>query len=51
MTYNVVIRQASILSYLDQYRHFGLLILFLVPLVLLLKRPAVDRDAPAEAIH
>jgi DHA2 family multidrug resistance protein len=51
MAYNLVSQQASILSYLDQFRSFGFLILLIVPLVLLLKKSAVDKNAPAEAVH
>jgi len=51
MAYKLVAQQASILSYLDQFRSFGFLILLIVPLVLLLKKSAVDKNAPAEAVH
>jgi DHA2 family multidrug resistance protein len=51
MAYNLISQQASILSYLDQFRSFGFLILLIVPLVLLLKKSAVDKNAPAEAVH
>jgi DHA2 family multidrug resistance protein len=51
MMYNLVNQQASILSYLDQYRRFGLLILLIIPLVMLLKHAPADRNATAEAVH
>jgi len=51
MAYNLVRQQALILSYLDQFRRFGFLILLIVPLVLLLKKAAVDKNASAEAVH
>jgi DHA2 family multidrug resistance protein len=51
LIYNTVIQQATILSYVDQFRRFGLLVLLIVPLVLLLRKPALDKNAPAEAVH
>jgi DHA2 family multidrug resistance protein len=51
MAYNLVGRQAAILSYLDQFRRFGFLILLIVPLVFLLKKTVTDKNAPVEAVH
>jgi DHA2 family multidrug resistance protein len=51
MAYNLVGQQASVLAYLDQFRSFGFLILLIVPLVFLLKKSAVDKNAPTEAVH
>jgi DHA2 family multidrug resistance protein len=51
MVYSLVMQQASILSYLDQYRQFGFLILLIIPLVFLLKHAPADRRMPAEAVH
>jgi DHA2 family multidrug resistance protein len=39
MLYGQVQRQASLLAYMDQYRMFGYMLICLLPLVLLLKRP------------
>ncbi|HSY36270.1 MAG TPA: DHA2 family efflux MFS transporter permease subunit [Acidobacteriaceae bacterium] len=39
MLYGQVQRQASLLAYMDQYRMFAYLLLLLLPLVVLLKRP------------
>ena len=39
MLYQQVQRQASLLAYMDQYRMFGYMLICLLPLVLLLKRP------------
>ena len=39
MLYGQVQRQAALLAYMDQYRMFAYLLVFLLPLVLLLKRP------------
>jgi DHA2 family multidrug resistance protein len=39
MLYGQVERQASLLAYMDQYRMFGYMLICLLPLVLLLKRP------------
>jgi DHA2 family multidrug resistance protein len=51
MVYETVIQQASMLAYSDQFRRFGLLVLVVVPLVFLLRKPVVDADAPVEAVH
>jgi DHA2 family multidrug resistance protein len=39
MLYQQVQQQASLLAYMDQYRMFGYMLICLLPLVLLLKRP------------
>jgi DHA2 family multidrug resistance protein len=39
MVYQQIQRQASLLAYMDQYRMFGYMLICLLPLVLLLKRP------------
>jgi DHA2 family multidrug resistance protein len=51
MVYDAVIRQASMLAYIDQFRRFGLLVIVIVPLVFLLRKPVIDPAAPAEAVH
>ena len=51
MVYGMVQQQASLLAYVDQFRRFGFLVLLIVPLVFLLRRPAPDPTAPAEAAH
>jgi DHA2 family multidrug resistance protein len=51
MMYEMVQRQAAMLAYVDQFRTFGLLVVLIVPLVLLLRRPGFDPTAPAEAAH
>jgi DHA2 family multidrug resistance protein len=51
MAYRLVGQQAGILSYLDQFRHFGGMIMLIVPLVLLLKKVPMEREALAEAVH
>jgi DHA2 family multidrug resistance protein len=39
LLYHQMQRQATLLAYMDQYRMFTYMLLFLLPLVLLLKRP------------
>ena len=51
MVYDTVQQQASMLAYVDQFRSFGLLVILIVPLVFLLRRPEVDPAAPVEAAH
>ncbi len=51
MMYEMVQRQAAMLAYVDQFRTFGLLVVVIVPLVFLLRRPAFDPTAPTEAAH
>ncbi|HEY2585460.1 MAG TPA: DHA2 family efflux MFS transporter permease subunit [Tepidisphaeraceae bacterium] len=51
VVYAMVGRQASVLAYLDQFRRFGWLVLVVVPLVLLLRKPSGARGAPVEAAH
>lgn len=49
--YNTVLQQASMLAYVDQFRRFGALVIVIVPLVFLLRRPKADASAPVEAAH
>jgi DHA2 family multidrug resistance protein len=51
MAYRLVGQQAGVLSYLDQFRHFGGLVLLIVPLVFLLKRTPLERGLQAGAPH
>ncbi len=51
MMYGMLIRQSAMLAYVEQFRRFGMLVLLIVPLVLLLRRPSHDPGAPAEAAH
>jgi DHA2 family multidrug resistance protein len=51
LVYDTVIQPASVLAYVDQFRRFGLLVIVIVPLVLLLRKPARDPSAPTEAVH
>jgi hypothetical protein len=52
LVYDTVIQQASVLAYVDQFRRFGLLVIVIVPLVLLLRKPSPDPSAaPTEAVH
>jgi MFS transporter, DHA2 family, multidrug resistance protein len=47
IVYAAAQRQAAILSYLDQFRIFALLVLLVVPLVMLMRRGAVTAEAAA----
>ncbi len=49
MLYGQVQRQADLLAYMDQYRMFAYLLLCLLPLVLLLKRPKMTGKIELEA--
>jgi DHA2 family multidrug resistance protein len=51
MIYDMVVQQATMLAYVDQFRRFGFLVLLIVPLVLLLRKASHDAAAPAEAAH
>lgn len=51
MINNVVVQQATVLAYLDQFRRFGWLVLLIVPLVFVVKKPAVDKSATLDAAH
>jgi DHA2 family multidrug resistance protein len=51
MLYGLVQQQAAMLAYLDQFRRFGLLVLLIVPLVFLLRRPVIEAGVPLEAAH
>jgi MFS transporter, DHA2 family, multidrug resistance protein len=51
LVYNMVLQQASMLAYVDQFRRFGFLVLLIVPLVLLLRKPAFDKTMSLEAAH
>jgi DHA2 family multidrug resistance protein len=52
LVYDTVLQQASVLAYVDQFRRFGLLVIVIVPLVLLLRKPSPDPSAaPTEAVH
>jgi len=49
MLYGQVQRQAALLAYMDQYRMFTYLLLCLLPLVFLLKRPKMTGKIELEA--
>lgn len=51
LVYQTVVQQAMMLSYIDQFRRFGLLVLVIVPLVLLLRKPDATQGEPAQAVH
>jgi hypothetical protein len=51
MLYNMVLQRASMLAYIDQSRLFGSLVIFVIPLVFLLRRPTYDRTASLEVAH
>jgi DHA2 family multidrug resistance protein len=51
MVYDTVVRQATMLAYLDQFRRFGFLVILIVPLVFFLRKPAADPTAPLEVAH
>jgi DHA2 family multidrug resistance protein len=51
VVYNTVLQQASMLAYVDQFRRFGLLVVLIVPIVFLLRKPAYDKTATLEAAH
>jgi DHA2 family multidrug resistance protein len=52
MVYEIVGRQAAMLAYIDQFGRFGLLVLVIVPLVFLLRKPEAGAPAAAtEAVH
>jgi len=51
LAYNLVGQQAAILAYLDEFRHFGFLMLMIVPLIFLLKRAAADKGTGMIAVH
>jgi DHA2 family multidrug resistance protein len=46
LAYELVLQQASILSYLDLFRMFGFVTLLVIPLVLLMRRSVADKSAP-----
>jgi hypothetical protein len=39
------------LAYIDQFRRFGFLVLLIVPIVFLLRKPAYDKTMSLEAAH
>jgi DHA2 family multidrug resistance protein len=45
VVYGMIQRQAAVLSYLDLFRLFGVVILLTIPLVMLMKRAAASKDA------
>jgi DHA2 family multidrug resistance protein len=47
--FGMVQQQATLLSYLDSFRFFGAVFLFILPLVFLMRRPA--RGGPAAPMH
>jgi DHA2 family multidrug resistance protein len=51
LVYNMVLQQASMLAYVDQFRRFGFLVILIVPIVFLLRKPAYDKTASLEAVH
>jgi DHA2 family multidrug resistance protein len=51
LVYNTVLQQASMLAYVDQFRRFGFLVVLIVPLVLLLRKPVYDKTVTVEAAH
>jgi DHA2 family multidrug resistance protein len=51
LVYNMVLQQASMLAYVDQFRRFGFLVLLIVPIVFLLRKPAYDKTISLEAAH
>jgi len=51
LVYDTVVQQATMLAYVDQFRRFGLLVVLIVPLVILLRKPTLDKAAPTEAVH
>jgi hypothetical protein len=44
-------QQAAMLAYVDQFRRFGFLLLVLIPLVFLLRKPPYSRKMSLEAAH
>ncbi|MGA2230512.1 MAG: DHA2 family efflux MFS transporter permease subunit [Tepidisphaeraceae bacterium] len=51
VVYNMVLQQASMLAYVDQFRHFGFLLILIIPIVFLLRKPAYGRNVSLEAAH
>jgi MFS transporter, DHA2 family, multidrug resistance protein len=51
MLYDLVLQQASMLAYVDQFRQFGCLVILVIPLVFLLRKPSHDPSAPTEVAH
>jgi MFS transporter, DHA2 family, multidrug resistance protein len=48
--WGMVLRQASILSFLDAFRALGVLVVVVTPLVLLMHRPKHEADTPVVAV-
>jgi DHA2 family multidrug resistance protein len=51
VVYNMVLQQASMLAYVDQFRRFGCLLLLIIPLVFLLRKPTYDKTVSVDAGH
>ena len=47
--YNAMIRQATLLAYMDQFRMLGCITVAMLPLIFLLKRPPVQKHVELEA--
>ncbi|MFC5861476.1 DHA2 family efflux MFS transporter permease subunit [Acidicapsa dinghuensis] len=47
--YDAMLQQANLLSYMDQFRALGLVILLVMPLLLMLKRPGVQKRIELDA--
>lgn len=47
--YNMMQQQANLLSYMEQFRFLGVVILLLLPLILMLKRPPVQKKIELDA--
>jgi DHA2 family multidrug resistance protein len=46
MVQNTVVRQATMLAYIDNFRLLGIAILCMIPLAFLMKRPKAGGDIP-----
>jgi MFS transporter, DHA2 family, multidrug resistance protein len=51
LVYNMLGQQAAMLAYVDQFRRFGFLLILLIPLVFLLRKPPYSRKMSLEAAH
>jgi len=51
MLFGMVVRQATMLSFLDLMKLFGGLFILITPLILLAKSPRAGKRSPAEAAH
>jgi len=51
LLYDLVIKQASMLAYVDQFRRFGALVILIIPLVFLLRKPPLDKTVSLEGAH